>query len=381
MSLLAASCLSALGGVLIAPVLPQMRQAFAGVAGVDVIVPVVLTVPALFVGLAAPFAGLVVDLVDRKRLLLVALVVYAVAGTAPLYLAHLSTILLSRVLIGICEAAIMTCCTTLIGDYWSGTQRSRRFSLQSLVTALSATVFLALGGLLGTSGWRTPFWLYTIALVLVPLVTMVIWQPSGGRRAERRRLEPLPRRQLVAPCAITLVGGVVFYALIVELPFILTESGVSSSAAIGGLSALMAIATAAGSFAFARLSHQTARRLLPTSFGLAALGFGLVFATKAVPVITAGAVVAGFGNGMLLPVLLTWTVNRLEFQQRGRGTGLWIGAMSTGGFLCPLLITAIAAGAGGLRPAIGVLGILAVTMAAVSVLTTRDSVPLNLTTD
>ena len=86
MLLLAATCLSVLGAVLIAPVLPQMTDAFAGVPGVDVLVPIVLTVPALVIGLTAPFAGLVADAVDRKRLLLVALPAYAIVGTAPLYL-------------------------------------------------------------------------------------------------------------------------------------------------------------------------------------------------------------------------------------------------------------------------------------------------------
>jgi hypothetical protein len=44
--LLAASCLSVLGAVLIAPVLPQMAQEYAAVPGVAVLVPIVLTVPA-----------------------------------------------------------------------------------------------------------------------------------------------------------------------------------------------------------------------------------------------------------------------------------------------------------------------------------------------
>jgi len=380
--LLATSCLSVLGAVLIAPVLPQMSTAFAGVPGVAVLVPVVLTVPALVIGLTAPFAGLIVDKVNRKRLLLAALPVYAVVGTAPLYLPSLQTILVSRVLVGMCEAAIMTCSTTLIGDYWSGARRSRYLSLQTLVAALSATVFLALGGALGANGWRTPFWVYGVALVLIPLVAKLIWQPrgQGTRPVTGRRLAPLPWRMLAAPCAVSLVGGVVFYALIVELSFLLTDAGLHSPAAIGGVSALMSVATAAGSLAFARLSHRTPLVLLPAEFALSALGFGLVFTSATVPVIAAGAVIAGFGTGMLLPTLLTWAVNRLDFEQRGRGTGLWTGTLFVGEFICPVLIAAVGAGVGGLRPAIGVLCVVALFMALVSAFVTRrGSVPLNIT--
>ena len=79
--LLAASCMSVLGAVLIAPVLPQIQAEFAAVAGVEVLVPIVLTVPALIIGLMAPFAGAIADRFDRKRLLLVAQVMIAASQT------------------------------------------------------------------------------------------------------------------------------------------------------------------------------------------------------------------------------------------------------------------------------------------------------------
>ncbi|WIM98759.1 MFS transporter [Actinoplanes oblitus] len=385
--LLAGSCLSVLGAVLIAPVLPQMTDHFAGVAGADVLVPVVLTVPALVIGLTAPFAGFVVDALDRKRLLIAAMVGYAICGTAPLYLTTLPAIIGSRVLVGLCEAAIMTCCTTLIADYWSGPRRSRYLGLQTLLAAVSATVFLGLGGAVGGSGWRAPFWLYTVALVLAVPMVLLIWQPAAAPRptgalAEPRRLPPLPWRRLRTPCLVTLAGGVVFYALIVELSFVLDEVGVTETATIGALSALMSLATAVAAGSFAKLSARTPRRLLPFAFGLAALGFLVIAATASAPVITIGAVLTGAGTGLLLPTLLTWATNRLGFEERGRGTGLWTGTLFVGEFLSPVLINGLAAAVGGLRPALGVLGALtAVLAAAMPLIVPRDAAALNVTTD
>ena len=71
--LLAASCMSVLGAVLLAPVLPQMTEQFAGVPGVDVLVPIMLTVPSLVIALTAPFTGFIADRIDRKRVLIVAM--------------------------------------------------------------------------------------------------------------------------------------------------------------------------------------------------------------------------------------------------------------------------------------------------------------------
>ncbi len=371
--LLAASCMSVLGAVLIAPVLPQMQQEFAAVAGVEVLVPVVLTVPALMIGLIAPFAGFIADRFDRKRLLLVAMVGYTIFGTAPLYLSSLGAVLGSRVLVGICEAAIMTCATTLIGDYWSGEKRSRYLGLQTLVAALSATLFLGIGGALGAAGWRTPFWLYIVAILLVLPMARLLWQPArpAAVPAVSGRLASVPWRLLAAPCLVTLFGGVVFYALIVELSFVLNGVGVTSTAAIGGISALMSLATAAGAVVFGRISRLSPRVLLPVEFALAAVGLVLVFATTSTAVITVGAVITGLGTGMLLPTLLTWAVNRLSFEQRGRGTGLWTGTLFIGEFLAPLVIAALGLGVGGLQPALAVLGIAAAVMAAVTLVALR----------
>ncbi|GIF26980.1 MFS family permease [Actinoplanes tereljensis] len=377
--LLAGSCLAVLGAVLIAPVLPKMEDHFAGVAGADVLVPIVLTVPALIIGLTAPFAGIVIDAVDRKRLLIVALVVYAIAGTAPLYLSSLGQIIASRAVVGLCEAAIMTCCTTLIADYWSGPKRSRYLGLQTLAATLAATVFLALGGALGAAGWRTPFWVYAVALLLVVPMTKLLWQPATGPRPAK--LPPLPWRGLLVPCLITLVGGVVFYALIVQLSFVLDDLGVTSSAAIGGVSAAMSLATAAGSASFARLSRQRPRTLLPIAFGLAATGLAVVFAAPNVPLVTLGAMITGAGTGLLLPVLLTWATNRLRFDQRGRGTGLWTGFLFVGEFASPLLVAGFGAAAGGLQPALGVLAAVAAVLAIVTLLVVPQTAPpLNVTT-
>src|SRR5215218_6920004 len=74
--LLLSSCLSVLGAVLLAPVLPRIEDAFAGTAGAHALTPMVLTAPALVIGLTATGAGRIVDRLGRKRLLVWALVVY-----------------------------------------------------------------------------------------------------------------------------------------------------------------------------------------------------------------------------------------------------------------------------------------------------------------
>jgi MFS family permease len=361
--LLLSSCLAVLGAVLLAPVLPRIRDAFADTPGVEALTPIVLTAPALLIGLTATFAGRIVDRLGRKRLLVGALVAYAFVGTAPLWLPSLELIVVSRVLVGLTEAAIMTCCTTLLADYFHGSQRDRYFGLQVVYTTVAATVFFGVGGALGAQNWRTPFWLYAVSLPLAFLAARYIWQPAPQARNRTGTLPALPWRQLAAPLGVTLLGGLVFYVLIVELSFKLDSIGVESPATIGVASAIASLGTAVGAFLFGRLAKLGPATTVPLAFAVSGIGLiGLALAPS-VPVVVVAAVVTGFGNGLLLPSLLTWALGPLGFEQRGRGTGVWTSALFIGQFVAPLVVLALSSAIGTLAAALVVLGVVSLAVA------------------
>jgi hypothetical protein len=58
------------------------------------------------------------------------------------------------------------------GDYCKGTTRDRYPALQTMCAAASATVFFVVGGAMGSSGRRAPFWIYAAALLPAPAIVM-----------------------------------------------------------------------------------------------------------------------------------------------------------------------------------------------------------------
>ncbi|WP_089107862.1 MFS transporter [Streptomyces hyaluromycini] len=365
--LMAGSCLPILGAVLIAPVLPKMQDHFASVPGAKALVPLALTVPALALALLAPFAGVIVDRLGRKRLLVVATLLYAVFGTAPLWLDSLGAIIASRALVGVTEAAIMTCCTTLIGDYYSGHRRVKYLALQTMCASASATVFFVLGGAAGSAGWRMPFWVYAVSLVLAPLMATVLTNPAPRTATEETSAaNTLQRtfrwRPLAGICALTFFGAMVFYTVPVEMSYLLDDLGVANSGVIGLATAIASAATVGGAVAFARLKRSP-DPMLPAVLAVCAVGFGVMFLAGNAPLLVVGAVVNCVGTGMLLPALLTSVMSRLAFEDRGRGTGLWMAAFFAGEFVCPLVLLAGESAVGSLAGAVGVLGLAAVAVA------------------
>ncbi|MCW8379768.1 MFS transporter [Streptomyces justiciae] len=369
--LLLASCLSVLGAVLLAPVLPKMEDAFEGTSGVDILVPITLTIPALMIGLLSPVAGSIVDRLDRKRLLVGALVLYAVFGAMPLWLDSLVLIVVSRAVVGVTEAAIMTCCTTLIADYFTGPRRAKYLGLQVVFTNVSSIVFFALGGALGNVGWRVPFWLYIVSPVLAVLVALFIWQPHPPAGKAQQGLAPVPWRTLATPCGVTLFGGLVFYIPIAELSFVLDDIGVDDTTTVGLVSAGAAVATAIGALVFGRVSGRGPGVLLPIGFVLAGIGAVVMALGSSTAVVAIGDTIASAGGGLLLPTLLTWAISQLRFEERGRGTGLWTASFNLGQFFCPLLVLALAAAMTGRSSAIVLLGAASVAVSVTLVTALR----------
>ncbi|MEA5455175.1 MFS transporter [Sinomonas sp. JGH33] len=365
--LLAGSCMPVLGAVLLAPVLPTMTKAFATTPGAEIMVPVVLTLPALLIALLAPVAGQIADRVGRKKLLIAAMAAYTVFGTAPLWVDSLVLVLASRVGVGVAEAAIMTVCTTLITDYYTGRDRDRYLGMQVLVATLAATAFFVVGGVLGSIGWRAPFWLYLAAAVIAVPMALVLWEPA--RDSAKAKAAPVPWRHIAAPSAVTLFAGIVFYALIVQLPYVLTNLGVTDVGAIGAGTAVASLATAAGAISFRFAAKAGPSRLLPAAFALAGIGLIAVWTAVSVPLALIGAVVTSAGTGLLLPTLLTWAVSGLQLEQRGRGTGIWTGVLYIGEFVSPIVLGIAASTIGGLQAALGVLGVLSALAALIALLT------------
>jgi MFS family permease len=170
---------------------------------------------------------------------------------------------------------------------------------------------------------------------------------------------PVPWRHLRLPLVVALFGGFTFYVMLIETSYLLVENGVGAAdtATIGAVAAAASLVTAAGAFSFPRLVRRGHRFVLPLAFGLQALGMILIWVVGGVPGVVAGAIIAGFGSGVLLPSMLTWALSGIRFEERGRATGWWNAAFFFGQFLTPLLIGGLVAALGALPTAVGIVGI------------------------
>jgi MFS family permease len=356
--LLLGSCLPVLGAVLLAPILPRMQEHFADTPGVAVLVPIALTLPALMIALLAPVAGIIADRLGRKPLLIGAMVLYTVCGVLPLWLESLQVIVISRAGIGVAEAAIMTCCTTMMGDYYSGARRERIFALQMVATSLSAAIFIAVGGVLGEHGWRTPFALYGLGLVFLPLMAWLLWEPraqaiTAATTADRA----FPWRALAPLYALAFLAGLSLFIVPVQVSYLLNLLHVEGSQQIGLTMGASQFGVLVGALSFRLLRGVPAPRQMLLAFFAAAIGGGLLAVADRHGLVVVAVLINGLGIGLMMPTLLTWIMSQVDFQQRGRAAGGFTALFVAGEFASPLVVLAITGGVIGALPA--ALGIIA----------------------
>ena len=174
--------------------MPSFREHFHAAAGAIWFVPMLLTVPAVFIAVVSPIAGLLSDRFGRRRVLLAAIVLYGVCGLAPLLIDNLYIILGTRAGVGVSEGMLMTVGKTLVGDYFTGARRQQWVGYQGVIDACLGSLTWLLGGFLASVGWRGPFFLYLISIPLLLATAWLIWEPESRRLAvsgrRRRRLRP-----------------------------------------------------------------------------------------------------------------------------------------------------------------------------------------------
>lgn len=328
--------MAVMGLVVLVPVLPAMMANFADVEGVEYLIPLMLTLPALCVALLSPFAGMVVDFFGRRTTLIVALFAYAIAGLLPMFLDSLMAIIAARFALGAMEALIVISSTTLIGDYFQGRSREKWLANQTAIASLSSIPLALVGGMLGEMGWRAPFAAYGFSVVFAIALMIWTWEPRKDETAEQADLGlhahtsggkvGIPWGHILPIAALAVFGGSMFFTMQIQVSNMLSGYyDISAAGQLGLYSALAGLCVALGTLVY---RQGTAKLHVPTqlfvAFGLIGMSYVAMNYSPTVGVFSAALIVNQLGCGMLLPALVVWAMGRLPFEVRGRGTGLFM---------------------------------------------------------
>lgn len=309
---------------LIQPILPAIQADLASGPEDAFLVKMLIGVMGIAMVIGAAITGFLVDRFGLKRVMSANYALYAVAGTAGLYLADLPLLLVSRFLLGMAASGAVTGSIIIINSLLPQESRATWLGYYNGVAQISSVVFNPLSGLLGEMNWHWSFAIYGIAapfavLAMTALQGRVPMRPEEAMAGPEPLLRWFPLRFAVIGIAL----GVIIYIPAVYLPFLLNGLGMKSPQSISLVLTGDIIAGSIAALCFGR-ARRSLSELGAFRVAVAMAGFGLTiagFATNYVSVIV-GSIFFGVGVAWFLPTLMLGTATRVEPGRQGRAAGL-----------------------------------------------------------
>lgn len=273
--------------------------------------------------LFTPIMGILADRLGRKQVLVPALLLFALSGSACALARDFQLLLILRFFQGLGGASLGSLTATLIGDLYRGPERTRAMGYKASVLSLGSAVYPSLGGALAVLGWYAPFALPLLglavaAVVLCCLDVQEVPAEGGFLRYLDEALGGMRARKVLGLYLATLVSFMVLYgAYMTFIPLYLAERFGSTPPLIGPIMTLGSLATAVTASRLGSLSRVLKREsLLAGAFGLFALSFLLIPWMPGHWWMALGVGIFGVAQGFNYPVVLSLLAGIAPEEQR-----------------------------------------------------------------
>ncbi|HLG86666.1 MAG TPA: MFS transporter [Alphaproteobacteria bacterium] len=323
------------------PVLSTVANHFGNGGGSQLTAQSIATMASVGVMVGGPIVGILAEWIGSRRTLYVALAVYAIAGSAGLYIEGIVPLLASRLVQGVGSAGISIATAAMIGDRFEGSARSRFLGYQGAFLAAAGFISLLASGQIAESiGWRAPFALFLTALPMLALAVMSL-DGSGTAepivRAAGGFAQILPLWPIYLAVVIIYTAG---YMIYLQLSFVLAGDHVTSPALQSRIFSASTVMHFAGGLLYGRALERLGQRWMLFLILLCMAGSDFIIGfTASVPLIVIACGLSGLGGGNMVIYVINLILNRAPAEARGQALGLMVTAMYIGDFLNPWVAT------------------------------------------
>lgn len=330
-TLLAVACLTIMVGCVIVPGLTEIAEQM----GIPSAASWLVTIPSLGVVIFGPLAGRLIDRTGAYRALTWGLFMYGLLGSGGELLHGLVPVMVDRLLLGGATAVVMSAGTGLISAFYSGHARLKMIASQGMSIELGGVVFLFIGGLLATLGWRWPFVLYLAAWLLLAMQIMFVPRPDLIDQTESHQQDgAVAKRGALKPVYFAAVFSMIsFFTGVIIIPQHFHAMGVGAAKTGYFLSFISLIAVFAAAIMPKVVSRIREYGTLYMAFGCYIAAHLLFSIASGLLLFIVGGVLMGCGFGLSVPLVNHMTVEQSHARVRGRNLAYLSMAIFSGQFL------------------------------------------------
>jgi len=323
----------------VGPTLGEMSKVFPGSSILQI--QLIMVLPFLSSIIFSVVSGRLSAVFDKKTLVVTGLLIYGLTGMLPAFAKSINQILMLRFLTGVGVGLVLPLPSAIITEHFSGERRERMLGLATAVANTANIVASVMIGFVLLLGWQYPY--YTFSLVLVIMIVAVFGLPKSPplravKSAEKRAHLPGTVWGLALFMAsIFMVLGF----LIFNLALFMTSENLGTPWMIGIAMAVPAIGCTLAGAIFPELTRISKQYFVFASLVMFALGFGLLYSAHSFPVLMAACILAGFGQGALVPYVLYMTSVKVGAEHRDMAYGIVTSCIHFGYLASPFAQRAI----------------------------------------
>lgn len=349
--LLAAGCLTTMTGGVVAPVFPEilhylhLEPRWAGM---------LVSIHALTIALFTPLLGILADRIGKLKVLIAALIFYAVFGVSGAFIGQFIPLLIDRALLGVASGGISAACIGLLSNMFEGEARLQVLGYATSAMTTASIFVPLLGGWVGSYHWKLAFCIYGVSLPIALCAALMLQEFNDSEASTLNRkmgtqlINVIKQPQVIRLFITLALAAAIVYAVVIYTPVYLKET-IGADAKLNGivLTARAIGATVVSALAASWLGRRLGRNLtIALGFVLMALMLATIPVLNEISLILYAAVFFGVGFGVAVPNIYNGLADLAPSELRSSVMAIGTGFNSLGQFLCPIFLGAVWQSAG-----------------------------------
>lgn len=337
-TIISISMATVMAGAAISPALGVIAQAFPD-ASVTTI-KMILTIPAITIIPFTFLTSVLTTKISKRTVVIIGLSSYLIGGLGPQFMNSIELILLFRLILGASVGILMPLSESLIYDYYNGKERAQMMGYNASFSNLGGIITMLIAGWLATLGWRYPFNVYLLGVIIFVLVFFFlpkdeVYEPPSHEKGLKI---PLP----VYGYSLAM-GGVMlaYYAVSTNIALYLEQANLGGPAIAGVIVSFAAVGGMITSFFLVHVMDFFKEHLIPVMLLAMSVSFLMLSLAKHILIVMVGVCFIGFAQGSLFPVLTMKALNCVKIHQTDRAIAVATVFIFTGQFLAPVLLDAL----------------------------------------
>lgn len=327
-----------MAGAAISPALGLIAKAFPEAS--PTMIKLILTAPSIMIIPFSFLSSYLTSKLPKRTIILIGLFIYLIGGIGPQFATSIESLLLFRLILGAGVGLVMPLSMSLINDYFEGKERTKMMGYNSAFSNLGGILTMLLAGWLATFGWRVPFNVYFLGLII--FIFVFFFLPKGELQKPRNNEQKSKLPFAVYGYALAM-GGIMlaYYSIATNIAIYLEQSHLGGTTLAGTVISFTTVGGMITSLLLVQIESAFKKLVIPIMLLGMGVAFLLLTFTHSVPLIIVSVCLIGFGQGSLFPILVLKALDRVPFHQADQAIAVTSSFTFLGQFLSPILLDGI----------------------------------------